>query len=89
MFYIDEDPGSVLVDDQPISSCNYLAFEANQKSVLTIEGLAQGGNLDPLQKAFIRNVGHNADIVRQDKSWPQRRYSCTTDHQLKTSFRVA
>ncbi len=48
---------TVLVDEQPVSSCSYLAFEAHGKSVLTIEGLAQGEKLDPLQEAFIRNVG--------------------------------
>jgi aerobic-type carbon monoxide dehydrogenase small subunit (CoxS/CutS family) len=48
---------TVLVDHQPISSCNYLAFEANGKSVLTIEGMASGLRLDPLQEAFIRNIG--------------------------------
>jgi aerobic-type carbon monoxide dehydrogenase small subunit (CoxS/CutS family) len=48
---------TVLVNNQPISSCSYLAFEANGKSVLTIEGLARGPQLDPLQEAFIRNIG--------------------------------
>jgi aerobic-type carbon monoxide dehydrogenase small subunit (CoxS/CutS family) len=47
----------VLINHRPVSSCNYLAFEAHGKSVLTIEGLAQGDELDPLQDAFIRNVG--------------------------------
>jgi aerobic-type carbon monoxide dehydrogenase small subunit (CoxS/CutS family) len=48
---------TVLINHRPVSSCNYLAFEAHGKSVLTIEGLAQGDELDPLQDAFIRNVG--------------------------------
>jgi aerobic-type carbon monoxide dehydrogenase small subunit (CoxS/CutS family) len=48
---------TVLVDKRPISSCSCLAFEANGKSVLTIEGLAVGEQLDPLQSAFIRNIG--------------------------------
>ena len=48
---------TVLVDDQPISACNYLACEANDKRVLTIEGRAQGEVLDPLQEAFLRNIG--------------------------------
>lgn len=48
---------TVLVDHKAISSCNYLAVEAHGKSVVTIEGLAQGDNLDPLQEAFIRNLG--------------------------------
>ena len=48
---------TVLVEEQPVSSCNYLVFEAHNKSVLTIEGLAKGEQLDPLQEAFMRNVG--------------------------------
>ena len=48
---------TVLVDDRPISACTYLAFEANGKAVTTIEGLARGDGLDPLQEAFIQNVG--------------------------------
>ena len=48
---------TVLVDNRPVSSCNYLAFEAQEKSVLTIEGIANGEQLDPLQEAFIRNIG--------------------------------
>src|SRR5919109_666199 len=48
---------TVLVDNRPISSCSYLAFEADGKSVLTIEGLASGDELDPLQEAFIHNIG--------------------------------
>ncbi len=48
---------TVLVDQKPISSCSYLAFETHGKSVLTIEGLAAGGRLDPLQEAFVRNLG--------------------------------
>ncbi|HLH24099.1 MAG TPA: (2Fe-2S)-binding protein [Chloroflexota bacterium] len=48
---------TVLVDGQPISSCTYLAFEAQGKAVTTVEGLAEGDRLDPLQEAFARNVG--------------------------------
>ena len=48
---------TVLVDSQPISACNYLACEADGKQVMTIEGLAQGEVLDPLQEAFLRNIG--------------------------------
>ena len=48
---------TVLVDQRPVSSCNYLAFEAHGKSVLTIEGVARGDQLDALQEAFIRNIG--------------------------------
>ena len=48
---------TVLVDGVPTSSCSYLAFEAHGKSVTTIEGVQTGDELDPLQEAFVRNVG--------------------------------
>lgn len=48
---------TVLVDNRAVSACNYLAFEADGKSLLTIEALARGDELDPLQEAFIRNIG--------------------------------
>jgi aerobic-type carbon monoxide dehydrogenase small subunit (CoxS/CutS family) len=46
---------TVLVDDQPVSSCSYFAFEASGKAVLTVEGLATGEHLSALQEAFLRN----------------------------------
>src|SRR5437867_110135 len=48
---------TVLVDNRPVSSCTYLSFEADGKHVLGIEGLANGEKLDPLQEAFVRNIG--------------------------------
>jgi aerobic-type carbon monoxide dehydrogenase small subunit (CoxS/CutS family) len=47
---------TVLVDGSPVSSCSYLAFEVSGKSVTTVEGLAHGDELHPLQAAFMRNV---------------------------------
>jgi carbon-monoxide dehydrogenase small subunit len=43
----------VIVDDKPVYSCSYLAVWADGKSVMTVEGLAKNGRLDPLQEAFI------------------------------------
>ena len=44
---------TVILDGKAISSCMYLAVDADGKSVVTIEGLASGGKLHPLQQAFI------------------------------------
>ncbi|MEK7783236.1 MAG: (2Fe-2S)-binding protein [Candidatus Binatota bacterium] len=45
---------TVLVDGLPVSSCTFLAYEARDKNVLTIEGLARpDGTLHPIQQAFI------------------------------------
>jgi xanthine dehydrogenase YagT iron-sulfur-binding subunit len=47
---------TVLVNGEPISSCSFLTFEARGATVMTVEGLAEGDQLTPLQEAFIRNV---------------------------------
>jgi aerobic-type carbon monoxide dehydrogenase small subunit (CoxS/CutS family) len=44
---------TVLVDDLPVSSCTTLAAEADGRSIRTIEGLARGNDLHPVQQAFI------------------------------------
>ena len=46
---------TVLIDGKPILSCLTLAIEAQGKEITTIEGLAQGSELHPLQKAFIQH----------------------------------
>lgn len=44
---------TVLLNGEPILSCLTLAIEVDGKTVETIEGLAKGGSLDPVQEAFI------------------------------------
>jgi len=44
---------TVLLDGKPVLSCLLLAVEAQDKDILTIEGLAENGQLHPLQQAFI------------------------------------
>lgn len=44
---------TVLVDGKPVHSCSTLAITVREKNITTIEGLAQNGNLHPLQQAFI------------------------------------
>jgi len=44
---------TVLLDGEPVYSCLYLAIRADGKSVQTIEGLADGKELHPIQQAFI------------------------------------
>ncbi|MDQ1079019.1 xanthine dehydrogenase YagT iron-sulfur-binding subunit [Pseudoroseomonas cervicalis] len=44
---------TVLVDGQRVNSCLTLAVAAQGKSVTTIEGLAEGDRLHPMQQAFI------------------------------------
>jgi carbon-monoxide dehydrogenase small subunit len=44
---------TVLVDDLAVSACTYLAVDADERTVRTVEGLADDGALTPLQQAFI------------------------------------
>lgn len=44
---------TVIIDGKTVNSCLVLAVEASGKEILTIEGLAEGNELHPLQKAFI------------------------------------
>lgn len=46
---------TVLMDGKPVVSCLTLAVEAQDKEILTIEGLARDGQLHPLQKSFIEH----------------------------------
>jgi carbon-monoxide dehydrogenase small subunit len=46
---------TVLVDGRPVSSCLMLATNIEGKQLTTIEGLAPGDELDPVQQAFLDN----------------------------------
>ena len=44
---------TVLLNGSAVSSCTLLAYEARDAEVVTIEGLAEGDQLHPIQRAFI------------------------------------
>ncbi len=44
---------TVLVDDRPVMSCITPLAKAEGKSIVTIEGLAENGQLHPVQEAFL------------------------------------
>ena len=46
---------TVLLDGRPAAACLTLAVEAADQEVLTIEGLAEGGALHPVQEAFVES----------------------------------
>jgi carbon-monoxide dehydrogenase small subunit len=48
---------TVIVDGQSVKSCTQLAVQAHGSSIMTIEGLADNGNLHPLQEAFWETHG--------------------------------
>jgi aerobic-type carbon monoxide dehydrogenase small subunit (CoxS/CutS family) len=48
---------TVLVDDQAVRSCATPMKAVDGRRVVTIEGLASGGRLHPLQQAFVEHLG--------------------------------
>ena len=48
---------TILLDDKPIRSCLMFGVQAEGKKIRTVEGLANGDTLHPLQKAFWENHG--------------------------------
>lgn len=48
---------TVIVDDAPVRSCLMFAVQAEGKNIRTVEGLADGDKLHPMQQAFMDNHG--------------------------------
>ena len=48
---------TILLDDEPVRSCLMFAVQAQGRRIRTVEGLADGDQLHPLQQAFIDNHG--------------------------------
>lgn len=48
---------TVVMDGKAVYACSRLAIEADNKKILTIEGLLQGGKLHPIQEAFLEHDG--------------------------------
>jgi len=47
----------MLIDGRPVNSCSYLAVQADGSQITTVEGLADGLDLTPLQAAFLTEGG--------------------------------
>lgn len=45
------------LEGKPVNSCSYLALQADGREVITVEGLAGGAELAPLQRAFLEQGG--------------------------------
>jgi carbon-monoxide dehydrogenase small subunit len=48
---------TVLMNGEPVNSCLVLAVECNGSEIITVEGLAQDGRLDPIQTAIVETGG--------------------------------
>lgn len=48
---------TVLMNGEPVNSCMVLAVECDGAAIITVEGLAHDGQLDPVQQAIIDSGG--------------------------------
>lgn len=48
---------TIIMDGQSVKSCTQLAVQADGSSIITVEGLAENGNLHPLQEGFWEKHG--------------------------------
>ena len=46
---------TVLVDGTPVNGCLFFAVDADNRDVVTVEGLAENGDLHPVQSAFVEH----------------------------------
>ncbi len=53
---------SVLLDGAPVNSCLVLAVEAEGAEITTVEGIAQNGQLHPLQQCFLEGAALQCGI---------------------------
>jgi len=53
---------SITVDDRLVCSCLMLGVEANGKKITTIEGMAEGDKLHPLQQKFLEHAALQCGI---------------------------
>ena len=70
---------TVLINDNPVSSCITPVGNASNKEITTIEGLAKDGKLHPVQQAFLAIDAFQAlqlpERFRRRKSFMQAGYS--------------
>ena len=55
---------TVLLNGQPVTSCLVLAHSAHDADVTTVEGLAEGGVLHPVQRSFAEHGACSAATAR-------------------------
>ena len=64
---------TVLLDGQPIRACLMFAVQAEGAAIRTIEGLAAGDALNPVQRAFFSTLSHGPGIDTYDAEyWKDR-----------------
>jgi carbon-monoxide dehydrogenase small subunit len=81
---------TVLVNEKAIKSCTMLGVQADGKEILTIEGLAKDGELNPVQRAFVEKHGLQCGFCTpgmvMTSYWLLSQVKDLTDEEIKKSL---
>lgn len=81
---------TVLMNGKAVKSCTVLAVQADGKEICTVEGLSTGGQLHPLQKAFLEKhglqCGYCTSGMLMTSLWLLRKYKDPTEEQIRRNL---
>ena len=80
---------SVIIDGEVINSCLVPVCQVNGSSILTVEGLAHDGRLDPLQQAFLECGGAQCGICTPGMLIPARALLDQKAHPARDEIKEA
>jgi carbon-monoxide dehydrogenase small subunit len=79
----------VLMDGEPVKSCTVLAAMADGHEVRTVEGMEQGGVLDPVQQGFMEEHGLQCGFCTPGMMLTARALLDANPHPTDEEIRVA
>lgn len=79
---------TVIMDGEAILSCLVLAIQAQGKDILTIEGLSQGGKLDPIQDSFVKYGAIQCGFCTPGMIMASRAMLNKTPHPSKEEIKI-
>jgi len=80
---------TVILDGKAVCSCMTFAVEAEGSDVLTIEGIADGAKLDPIQKAFIEFDGMQCGFCTSGQIMSAKAFLMSNAKPTKEEIREA
>ncbi len=80
---------TVLVDGQTAYSCLMLAIECQDREIVTIEGIMDGDQLHPIQKAFIEHDGYQCGFCTPGQVLAVKALLDKVPHPLEEQVRQA
>ena len=80
---------TVILDGKAVCSCMTFAVEAEGSDVLTIEGIADGAKLDPIQKAFIEFDGMQCGFCTSGQIMSAKAFLMSNAKPTKDEIREA